>query len=360
MNEDQQHQAEPDSAEKSSAGGHPAGTPKMRPAHRKARPAHGGNGPAWVALAVAVGLGLAGGYAWQRLDAALDGLMLQLAGSQTRVERVEERTDDVAGREGRIDSALAGLRTEQQDTRRRVEEVATALAQIQDRVASGERSLKIAEVLHLQRIASERLRLADDPEGALAALSTADAVLAELSDPRLMPVREQLAVEITALRAVERPDFAGTAQRIQQLISSLDALPARRTEVAAGASTPDAAVAATWWSRVLDELSRHVTIRRQARASRADAETALYLRRLIALRLEEARVALLRRDGVEYMSALQSALELLDGRFEPEAESRLRADIEALRAMRLSPDRPDISGSYERLLAVARPASRAE
>lgn len=326
----------------------------------------GSFGLALLALIAAVGVGGAGVYGWQQLSAAIGGIERRIETVDASAAQSAERISSFTGIEDRLDNALATFRTEQQDTRRRLDEVSAAVARVQDLVASGERGFYIAEALHLQRLASERLRLAADAEGALAALTATDTILAGLADPRLLPVREQLAIEITALRAVERPDIAGTALRIQQLIVGLDTLPLRPSDESAAptSAVADDEPAAPWWERALDrvmsEISRHVTIRRQARAGQAGAETALYLRRMVALRLETARVALIRRDGNDYLAAIDAALAMVDDRFEPEAASHLRGEIEGLRDARLRADLPDITGSYGLLSTLAAQAMRTE
>lgn len=312
---------------------------------------------ATLAFLLSLGVGGALFYLWQqaeddraaqaaqlsRLAAALDARDERLAGLEGALSRESAARDALSGR---IDTRLAT--------------VEQGLTRIQDRTTRQERGWQVAEVKHLQRMAAHRLRLMDDPAGAERALQAADELLAELGDPRLLPVREALAAEIQALQDMPRPDIPGIALRLERLASDLRPLPLKgqtpprrevRDLIAGEAPPADAPWWARAWAEIREALSEHIAIRRHAEPVRAlpDAETELFLRQLITLRVEAARIAVLRRDDAEYQRHLAAATELLDEYYDAAAAAPVRERLEALKGVTLLPEAPDISGSFTRL-----------
>lgn len=338
----------------------PAASNEKMPAERRPAARGGGAGMVIGLLALLVALATAGGgfYAWQQIVEQVGAAGARIAALGGRIDRSDERITALAGADARLESVVSGLRSRQDDIDRRAGEIAAAVAGMQDLVQGGEYALRIAEALHLQRLATERLRLAGDVEGALAALEATDRVLAGLADPKLLPVREQLAIEMASLKAIAKPDIAGLSLRLERMIAGLDILPVRPAESTPVALDLEDRETAPWWERALDrvlnEVGRHVSVRRQEGGLLADEGTALLLRRLLALRLEAARVALLRRDEPDYRRMLDDARRLLADPFEPAAAAALHAEIDALAQVRLRPDLPDISGSYGLLSAPGR------
>ena len=82
-----------------------------------------------------------------------------------------------------------------------------------------------AEAASLLLDADEALALRADPDLALTALDQADGRLKLLPDPRLIPVRQEIARESNRLRALPRPDVEGMAVKLTELAASVDSLP---------------------------------------------------------------------------------------------------------------------------------------
>lgn len=312
---------------------------------------------ATLAFLLALGVGAALFYLWQQGEDLRASQALQLERMATELQtrgetlsRLDSRLDgEVSNREGLAEGVNSRLGTVEQ-----------GLTRLQDRSTRQERGWQLAEVKHLQRMASHRLRLMDDPDGAIRALQAADEVLAGLGDPRLLPVREALAGEIQALEDLDRPDIPGLALRLERLASDLRPIPLKgqaplgsERQALLDTDAPDPA--APWWQRAYAEvrsaLAEHVSIRRHAEPIRGlpDAEVELFLRQLLTLRVEAARVALLRRDDAEYQRHLSAAADLLDEHFDAQIGASVRERLEALKAVTLRPQAPDISGSFTRL-----------
>jgi uroporphyrin-3 C-methyltransferase len=169
-----------------------------------------------------------------------------------------------------------------------------------------------------------------------------------------MPARAQLASEIAALRALPRPDLAGSALELGSLAARVDALPVAGTVAAPGSEATPAAQSA--WRRALARvraaLAGLVTVRR----SNGEQFTPLpeqryFLYRSLELELEAARLALLRGEAAEYTQSIEAAERALQTRFDaddPGVQSAL-ATLGKLKGIELVPAWPDISGSLAEL-----------
>ncbi|OOG25049.1 hypothetical protein B1C78_07440 [Thioalkalivibrio denitrificans] len=344
-------------------GGAHAGTPpKSSPPAPPPRggSARGQNAALLVAtLAFLLSLGVGGAlfYLWQDAEDTRAAQARQLERLSAELEAREEHLSRLEGALDRESGAREDLR---ERTDARLATVEQGLTRLQDRTTRQERGWQVAEIKHLQRMAAHRLRLMDDPEGARRALQAADELLAELGDPRLMPVREALAGEIQALEDMPRPDIPGVALRLERVVADMRPIPLRgqarvdtaaRDVIAGEPVDPEA----PWWARAYGEvrsaLAEHISIRRHGEPLRMlpDAETELFLRQLLMLRVEAARLAALRTDDAQYQRNLEGAISLLDDYFDSEASASVRERLEGLKAVTLRPEPPDISGSFTRL-----------
>ncbi len=334
----------------------PADTPA-----RAASPARGQSAAlliATLAFLLSLGVGAALFYLWQQGEDVRTDQARQLERLTAELQARDERL-------GRLDTGLGRETASREELSTRIDTrlgtVEQGLTRLQDRTTRQERGWQLMEVKHLQRMAAHRLRLMDDPDGARRALAAADEILAELGDPRLLPVREAIAAEVQALEDMARPDIPGIALRLERLASELRPIPLKGQvpqDVGLGAEdrgliAGDGADAeAPWWVQAYSEiraaLAEHISIRRHAEPIRGlpDAEVELFLRQLLTLRLEAARIAVLRRDDAEFQRHLDGATALLDEHFDAAAGAGLRERLQALNGVTLRPEPPDISGSF--------------
>ena len=207
-------------------------------------------------------------------------------------------------------------------------------------------------------VANTELTLTRDFATALTALELADGRLAELGDPQLAPVREQIAGELLALRSVRVPDIEGIVFSLGRLAARVDQLPLRADLPLNLGSEPDAAVDAEpglgrLWLAIKGTFLDLVRIeRRDDPVPQAlSAAERMLARRQLQLELELARVAALRADSDAFTSGLETALMILRRDFDAAS-----ADVEGalallgeLRAFEVNPARPDISASLSLL-----------
>lgn len=310
-------------------------------------------------------LALAGGFGWlwweerEQLaeqtalhDALLQKLESQLAALETASGEQAMRLADQSRVSDRNGTDIAALQS-------RIEDTLALMSRISEDLSGGRTRFQLASVEHLLMLANDRLQLERDVKSALIALDGADASLARLSDPQLFPVREALAQERTALRAVPVPDLASAALTLASLIERVPSLPlvshapAQFESSGARASgAPDSA--ASGWRRMLNAVQTAArslfTIRREdnAKAMRLlppEAEAVVY--HVLTLKLEAARVALLTSNTVALREDARSASEWLDSQFKADDPGALamKGELERLQSLELQPPLPDISRS---------------
>lgn len=332
----------------------------------------------WIAfmfllLALLGAAGYAGWDVWQQRQALSQQMQLQVA----EIERLRLRTDALESELGQID-------TRQSDLSRLVDRNGTDLSAVQSRVddglvlvnrigqelGGGRARFELAAIEHLLRLGSDRLLLHRDVGGALVALDLADERLALTSDPALFAIREALARERAALRAVPQPDLTSATLTLSSLIERVPQMPLRAHAPAqfhspeARAELADTGLLAAGWHRLLASvgsvMQNLVTIRRDdnsqsLRRLPPDAEAIVY--QVLTLKLEGARVALLRGDTVALREELRSASAWIAARYRPEDPGVLAAqgEIERLQQLDLSPPLPEIGRSLELLRARLAP-----
>lgn len=340
------------------------------PAASAPPPASRGRGAFWallllwlILLGAAVAAGWWGWHEMQALKQAsaerVAALEQRLADQRETARSARRSANEAAGLAGSLEERLAALDE-------RVAEQSERLGKLSDVVDAGRAQAHIVAVEQLLMAANERLQLGRDPEGARRALQLADQRLAALEDPRFFEVREVLASEMAALRAVDTVDRAAIALELGALIrragdwrllggvpdSSAPALPERSV------SGEDLAA----WQRVLmsvrEALSSVFVIRRTDEPVRPlmAPEQAGLVRSVLLLRLESARAALLADEAGAFDEALAAAVAWLEKRY-----ARSDADVavaietlESMRARELAPELPDISGSLARLREATR------
>ncbi len=226
-----------------------------------------------------------------------------------------------------------------------------------------------AEVLYLLRTAHWNLRLGGEPSLSEQALALADARLAELGDPALLPVRELLADDLAELQAMPRPDIDGMAMRLASMARQsadwpLDQAgePGARLSVPETAPQDEADIEAEGWrglARSLAEVARGlVVVRRhdQPLEPLLPPEQVYFQRLNAALHLDAARVALVRRDNALFQLQLEIAQQWI-GRYFDTGHSGVSAALTALaewQAQDIAPERPQLDAALTALQALQR------
>jgi uroporphyrin-3 C-methyltransferase len=315
----------------------------------------------WLVLLILLALaGGAGFLLWQydqQVGAALRAqqeqsaaLTRQLAAVEGRAARLEEREGDLLTDTQRGAAQIAAFA-------KRIDEHDQIVGRLNQEMSGGHQRFQLGAVEQLLLLANDRVLLAHDPKSAITALEAADQRLGALDDPRLFTTREAVAQEKAALAAVAQPDLDAASLALASLIERVPRLPlaARVPErfLAPDGDDTTAPANATWWERakasVLRALKGTFSVRRNRgpvpQLLSVDQESLVF--QVLALRLEGARVALLRSDTAGLRELCESASKWIGEYFRKDDPGVLaaQAELERLQGLELSPPLPDISRS---------------
>lgn len=264
-----------------------------------------GRGLAWFAVLLALGT-LGGGYSlWQQVDQQRAAALHENQVLHSRLEQLTAQQQEMAARLAQDSGVLEQLRG---DTRL----LGDALEKMNERLGRDRHAWVLAEADYLLQMANRRLLLERDVAGAVAAMTAADQRLAFLNDPLLTRVRAQLSEELQALRALPVVDVDGITLELGALSKGVDNLvlagtPREEQDTAATAEEAGGwrGLVRTMWS----DIRSLVVIRRHDAGSLplTTPDQRLLLRQNLRLKLETARLSLLRGHGQAYRTALQEA-----------------------------------------------------
>lgn len=232
-----------------------------------------------------------------------------------------------------------------------------AVGKLTEQLQGGRVRFQLAAVENLLLAANERVQLQRDARGAVAALELADQRLAALSEPRLFKLREAISQERGALLAVQQPDMTSAALTFSSLIARVPQLPLRARVPdhfeARHAPAPKLAADAGWadraWASAKQALESVFSVRRNngpaPRLLPPDEEALVY--QVLALKLEGARVAMLREDAASYRDLCDASARWLNDYFREGDPNVLaaRAELERLKGIKLDQPLPDVSRS---------------
>lgn len=304
---------------------------------------------AFLALLVSVGTAVAGYFIWHELG---------------RLDRIQQSTTS------RTDSTLSDLRSSLEGQQQKQTRQLNALRVRQDTIDAGVAALRaqlartsegwvLANVQYLLQVANESLALQRNVAAAEAALQDADQRLAALGDPGYLPVRRLIATELTALKAVPKPDVEGIAVTLDSLIHEVPRLTLRGTALAAPvvAAPGTSSSAGVQWRQlptvVWHALRQLVQVRHHGKpvGPLLAPSEAYFLYQNLKLQLETAQLAALRRQPGTYRASLGTAEQWLHEYFSAAdaLTKSMSQQLEKLRSVDVRPPLPDLSGSLRKL-----------
>lgn len=270
---------------------------------------------------------------------------------QQRIETLETASDSTRRGQKALETRAADnaatnkvLREELLGMGERASLLEDAVARLADNRLRGEAMLRLNEAEFLLLLGEERLRLFGDVPAAIQAYNLSDAALSSIDDPVLVTLRQTLAQELLALRAVPSDPRPAIRVELATFSETLARLPASRAGTVTGADGND--------SRLMRLLSQLVTVRRidarDAVLGPVQRETTLAALRL---QLELAQAALARPDPAAYDHALSQCDALIARLFDrDDAEVVARhATLKRLRAVTLVPELPVLGATLQEL-----------
>jgi uroporphyrin-3 C-methyltransferase len=179
-------------------------------------------------------------------------------------------------------------------------------------------------------IAMQQLQFAGNVEAALIALQGADARLARSVQPQFLPARKLIARDIERLKATPGANVTGLSLKIESVVAVIDGLPLayeQRPKTETTRPGPPAKPASVdYWRELGADLWRE--FRQLVRLERIDQNDpallsptqSFFLRENLKLRLLNARLALLQRDGKVFCEEIRQSREQLERYFDGRAK----------------------------------------
>jgi len=235
-----------------------------------------------------------------------------------------------------------------------------ALESMYQELSRGRDERILAEIEQGVAIAAQQLQLTGNVETVLIALQGIDARLARTGQARLLPLRKLINRDIDRMKALPLADVPGIALKIESVIGAVDNLPLAyeqraRVEPVARPKAGSAAKSAQNETGMLERLwfEMWAEMKQLIRVERIDhpepallAPTQVYfLRENLKLRLIDARLALLQRDGRTFRDDLRHARELLERYFDIRERpvGNALATLKSLSAAELSLELPSLN-----------------
>lgn len=301
---------------------------------------------AWPWLFLLALLAVAGWWGWQWWQAQQVERQVAEVDTRQRVEAFDERLGALrrdqraqAQRLQQADATNRVLRDELLGIGERAALIEDSVARFSDPDRHGAQALRLDETELLLTMASQRLAISGDLDGARRAYALAAGVLAGIDDPAYLSLRQSLIQERAAL------DALGVDPRVRAL-AELDAF-ARQLVVEPGSGPAPSRERAPWWRRAIASVVAVQPSDRAVAVQPADRAAALAG---LQLEISLARAAAERRDPAGFRAALQRA----DGwllRLTPDspARTRQRRQLQAIAARPLSLSLPTLGTTLQQL-----------
>ncbi|MAK92436.1 MAG: hypothetical protein CMI13_14540 [Oleibacter sp.] len=345
----------------SSAKPSPAESASAKPKTAEPKTARKGPHPlAWINLILMLGLLALGAFAgwlvWQQQQST----SAELAVLKDRLLQAQQQAGNLAAAEGDLLSETQSLKNLTTTLKQQVEHNTDRLGKLP---GAERQDWLLAEAEYLLRMANQRLLLEKDVEGSLSMLQAADNVLVETRNPQLNPVRKTITEEIQSLRASPAVDVTGAVLRLQTLQEALPQLPwlpdrllpdGDKAETVAEEPQPlDQPWYLTLWHTVKESLSTLVRFRERSEpiAAPLSPDQQYYLQQNMHLMLEQAQVALLRKQDDLYKHSLSRVAGWLDEYLLIDDQRTVAAKLalQELQGWQVNPPLPDITGSLMQL-----------
>ncbi len=306
-----------------------------------------------VALIVLFGLAGMGYWGWMQFQALQDDLVqlrnqqaiLKQGSSQQQQQLASLSTGQTASVE-----TLGKLEAKGAEQHKQLTYLSTQMASL---TGVRKQDWEIARLEYLLRLASQRLQLDGDLEGARSTMIAADEYLKFLDDPRLLPVRQQVAKDLLTLSQSNRVDRAGLYLQLDSLI---ELIPTLQPDTPEFEVTPVEEVSAEdlgffeWVAKKLTGLVRLTTNDVKPAASWLSPDAKAQFNAMLSLRLMHAQQAVMAEDQKVYDAALAQAKTIAEEVYLGRKDAQVFVEqISALQQKRVSMDELDISGSHQAL-----------
>ena len=296
----------------------------------------------------------------QKENTALQEAVSSVEARAARAESAQDSLPDNLANTAMLEALQATLEN-------RINALARNAASVQEQLSALPRERENAqwlwtEVDYLLRLANQKLQLEGDGDSALLILSAVDEILRDSGEMSVIGVRDILAGEILALRAMEYVDVSGLYARLNGLLPMIEQLSMRAAMVnnyntqLAQARAESVASGESLWARTLDLLRSIFVWQKRDLAPEAllpPPEEAI-LKQNLRLILEQAQLALLMEEPEVYRESLQKGVSWTEQYFAIDAGvgKTLQEELENLAAATVRANRPDSSRSLQLLRQI--------
>ena len=243
---------------------------------------------------------------------------------------------------------------------RKIKQTETISQQAIEIVNRNQRDWAMAEVDYLLRIAHQRIAVAKDIDGAIAALKGADARIQQLGDLNLFEIRKQLAKDIGNLNAIHQADVNGISLALDQMISILPnlAFKSAKDEIKIQFTENDLIEQPkiekqSFVDSMIETVKQIGEIKVHKRSIQAASSGVQQnsIEQLLRTYLLGARLAALRFDQTQFIHEIHQASELLRLHYD-EKDNRvqnLQKSLLDYSSLQLNPDLPELTKAWTML-----------
>jgi uroporphyrin-III C-methyltransferase len=287
----------------------------------------------WLAVLAVLGVGALGTWAWMQNQKVSNDIQKGAAEIESLSQRISTLPDNLAESLSQLDSKLQTLQTEQAQLQQAVNRQRTTREHF-------ESDWQLTDALFMSRLAQQRLQISGDIETAQQVLSSVDEAVKRLGGGMFEPIREAIAQDKLALQAVNRPDIAAVAHQIDAItamLMNLDTQAVRPQNAQANASEVASKAQAGIRSELEDawkSLKGLIQIREHDEKAlpRLTSEQQLLLKLWCAIKLDEAKWALINHQQATFSEALSQVSRTLQIYFQ-QPQKPLAAIHEQLAAL---------------------------
>ena len=196
-------------------------TPQSETTEKTVEKKNGSNKTSLVLSAIAIAIALAAGvglYGLVKQQGTSDALVNQLTALQKAQETQKDELESFVKQQA---TALSEANSKQEELTKQLSEVQQKVATISGTDA---KTWLLSQADFLVKLAGRKLWSDQDVTTAAALLKSADASLADMNDPSLIPARRAITEDIASLSAVSQVDYDGIILKVNQLSNQIDNL----------------------------------------------------------------------------------------------------------------------------------------
>lgn len=317
---------------------------------------------AFLALIIAIAGVTASGFMWLQLQKIQSESSSDLSSIKTDIFAQQNNLSQIQEKLLNIEDSSISLQEQSAELGNRLQNIAQDVSSI---TGLNRVDWQISHAEHLARAAHQRLILTSDIDGAFALLDAADKIMAEVNELGVIEVRRAMAQDLITLKVSHKVDVVGLFEKLDALKAQImnlslppqnfQAKEVRIQEMPANADlqTRFAVVMDNAWqlfnsqyeTQKLDEPIKPLL----------STEQRSYLKQNLNLLMEQAQLAVIKRDPLVFQRIIHQAETWIMEHFRldtPVGEAVLESLAE-LKAVELNPAAPDITATIRSLKVFA-------